>query len=137
MDQATLQTFGASFERTTGNPDFLGLFYELFLASSPKVRDKFVDTDFGKQKAILQASLTLMLRAARQEDDGPPTYLDDLARRHGASQMGIGSELYDLWLDQLLVAVKVCDPEWTPEVAVAWEQVMTVGIRYLCDRYHT
>ena len=122
--------------RCTGNPDFLSLFYELFLASSPKVRDKFAATDFAKQKAVLQSSLTLMLRAATEEDAGLPTYLDDLAHRHGASGMGIGAELYDLWLDQLLVAVKVCDPEWTPEVAAAWEQIMTVGIRYLCDRYH-
>ena len=137
MDHGTLQTFEASFERCSGHPDFMGLFYELFLASSPKVRDKFADTNFDKQKAMLQSSLSLMLRAARQEQDEPATYLDDLAHRHGAAQMGIGAELYDLWLDNLLVAVKVCDAEWTPKVAAAWEQVMTVGIRYLCERYHS
>jgi len=136
LDDATLQTFGASLERCSGNPDFLSLFYELFLASSQKVRDKFADTDFGKQKAMLQASLGLMYRAAREEEAGPPVYLDDMARQHSASRLGIGAELYDLWLDKLLIAVKVCDFEWTPEVGAAWEKVMEVGIRYVCARYH-
>lgn len=134
MDPATLQIFGASLERCTGNPDFLNLFYELFLASSQKVRDKFADTDFAKQKAMVQASLALMYRAAREE--GEPAYLEPMALRHSASQLGIGSELYDLWLDKLLIAVKVCDFEWTPGVGVAWEKVMEVGIRYVSSRYH-
>ena len=136
MDDTTLQIFGASLERCSGNPDFLSLFYELFLASSQKVRDKFADTDFGRQKAMLQASLALMHRAAREEGAGAPVYLEDMAAQHGAARMGIGAELYDLWLDKLLIAVKVCDIDWAPEVGAAWEKVMEVGIRYVCSRYH-
>ena len=136
MDEATLQRFGASLERCTAHPDFLDLFYELFLASSEKVRDQFAHTDFVKQKGMLQASFSLMLRAARQDPADPPDFLDALAQRHGASQMGVGGELYDLWLDSLLAAVKVCDPLWTPEVTLAWEQAMGIGIAYLCSRFH-
>jgi hemoglobin-like flavoprotein len=135
MDEATLQRFGASLERCTAHPDFLDLFYELFLASSPRVREKFANTDFVKQKATLQASFSLMLRAARQDGETPPDYLDPLAARHGAAHLDVGAELYDLWLDTLLIAVKVCDPQWTPDVALAWESSMGIGIRYLCSRY--
>ena len=136
MDEATLHTLGASLERCTADPDFLSLFYEGFLASSPKVREKFVNTDLVKQKVALQASFSLMLRAARKEGNDPPDYLEALARRHGASQLAVGAELYDLWLDSLQVAVKACDPAWSAEVASAWEKVMGVGIHYLCSRYN-
>lgn len=136
MDERTLQTFGDSLQRCTAHPDFLDLFYEAFLGSSPKVREKFANTDFVKQKRALHASLNLMLRAAREEDLGPPAYLDELAQRHGARDLDIGADLYDLWLDSLLATVSVCDPRISPEIRAAWEKVMGVGIRYLCSRYN-
>jgi hemoglobin-like flavoprotein len=136
MDEATLQVFGKSLERCSANPDFLDLFYEAFLGSSPKVREKFANTDFVKQKRALHASLNLMLRAAKEEDLGPPRYLDELARRHGSHDLNIGAEYYDLWLDSLLGTVKACDPGWSPDVEKAWERVMGVGISYLCSRFN-
>jgi hemoglobin-like flavoprotein len=136
MDESTLQTFGQSLERCTAKPDFLDRFYEAFLASSPKVRAKFANTDFPKQKRALHASLNLMLRAAREEGSGPPVYLEDLARRHGAHDLAVGAEYYDLWLDSLLATVKACDPAYGPEIEQAWEKVMGVGISFLCSRYN-
>ncbi len=32
--------------------------------------------------------------------------------------------------------MKECDPEYGVEVEKAWEDVMMVGIRYLCGNYH-
>ncbi len=136
MDEATLNTFGTSLARCTADPRFLDLFYETFLASSPKVREKFVNTDFEKQKRALSGSFNLMLRAARQDGDGPPDYLGDLAQKHDAHHLAIGAELYDLWLDSLLITVRTCDPTCSPEVEKAWEQVMGIGISYLCSRFH-
>ena len=136
MDEATLNTFQKSFERCSANPGFLDLFYEAFLASSPKVREKFANTDFDKQKRALHGSFSLMLRAARQDGEGPPDYLEELAQRHGANQLAVGAEFYDFWLDSLLVAVSACDPVCSPEVEKAWEKVMGIGISYLCSRYH-
>ncbi len=136
MDIATLQTFEQSLARCTAQPGFLDRFYELFLASSPKVREKFAGTDFVRQKQMLNASFNLMLRAAQNEGGGQLAYLDDLATRHGAKQLAIGAELYDLWLDSLLEAVRGCDPGTSAAVEAAWEQVMGVGIAYLCARYN-
>jgi hemoglobin-like flavoprotein len=63
--------------------------------------------------------------------------LDAVAERHSASQLAIGAELYDLWLDSLLATVREVDAAWTPAVEEAWESVMTVGIKYLISRYNT
>jgi hemoglobin-like flavoprotein len=136
METATLQTFEKSLARCTANPGFLDLFYETFLASSPKVREKFANTDFGRQKQMLHASFNLMLRAAQNEGSGPPTYLEDLAQRHGARQLAIGADFYDLWLDSLLAAVRATDPACAPDIEEAWEKVMGIGIAYLCTRYN-
>lgn len=136
MDQAILETFEGSLARCTGQPRFLDLFYTKFLASSPKVREKFKDTDFVRQKRALKASLHMILLAAGDEGGDPGKYLSDVAERHGARQLDVGAELYDLWLDSLLETVEECDPEHTPEVRAAWEEVMMVGIHYLTVRYN-
>jgi hemoglobin-like flavoprotein len=137
MDDSTLQTFESSLARCTGRPDFLDLFYETFLASSPKVREKFANTEFANQKRMLSASFNLMLRAAQNEESGLPEYLEGLAIRHGAKHLAIGADLYDLWLDSLLVAVRASDPDCTPGVEKAWEAVMGIGIKYLCSHYNS
>ena len=136
MDHAILEQFEDSLRRCNAAPDFLDRFYERFLRSSPKVREKFVGTDFIRQKRVLQASLQLLLVAAQDDGKRPTLSLDDVAARHSASQMAIGAELYDLWLDSLLATVREVDPSWSPEVELAWESVMTVGIAYLVSRYN-
>ena len=137
MDAGVLRKFEESLGRCLADPDFLDLFYGNFLGSSPKVREKFAGTDFDRQKQALRASFDMMLKAARDEKNGPPTWLDPLAERHGARQLRIGAEFYDLWLDNLLKAVRVCDAGWSEEVEEAWEAVMGIGIQYLCSRYNS
>ena len=136
MDQVILETFERSLGRCTSQTRFLDLFYTKFLASSPKVRAKFEDTDFVRQKRALKASLHLILLAAGDEDGNAGRYLADVAEKHNAKHLDIGAELYDLWLDSLLETVEECDPEHDPEVARAWEEVMMVGIHYLTVRYN-
>jgi len=135
-DEAMLGTFEASLERCLAQPGFLDRFYQAFLASSPKVSEKFAHTDFERQKRALHGSFQLMLRAAREDGHGAPDFLDELARRHGVSQLAVGAELYDLWLDSLLATVEDADPLHSPAVARAWEGVMGIGIRYLCSRFN-
>ena len=135
MGPDVLQRFDESLRRCNSNPDFLDHFYEKFLASSPKVRQKFSNTDFVRQKRALRASLHLMPLAAADPENGPPRYLKDLATRHSKRQLNVGAELYDLWLDSLLATVRECDPQCNAQVEGAWEEVMMVGIQYLLKKY--
>ena len=137
IDRATLEIFEQSLERCGRSRTFLDDFYERFLASSPKVREKFDGTDFVRQKRALRASFHMLLLTAEDGDDAAQTYLGHVAARHSAHQLGIGAELYDLWLDSLLAAVREYDPEWDPAVEQAWERVMGVGIGFLVSRYQS
>jgi len=136
MDQVILETFERSLGRCTSQSEFLDRFYDRFLASSPKIKEKFKDTDFVRQKRALKASLHLILLAAGDKSGDPGKYLGDVAEKHNAKHLDIGAELYDLWLDSLLETVKECDPEYDSEVGKAWEDVMMVGIHYLTVRYN-
>ena len=106
-----------------------------FLASSEVVREKFANTDFDRQKRLLHASFYLILLASEDPENGPQRYLEHLAERHSVRDLDIGSDLYDLWLDSLLVVVKECDPEFDDAIERAWEQVMEIGIDYLVRHY--
>ena len=136
MDEQTIETFEQSLRRCDADPEFLDIFYDRFLASSPKVKSKFADTDFHRQKRLLRASFYLILLASEDPTDGPERYLGHLAARHSTRDLDVGAELYDLWLDSLLASVKECDPEYNPEVEAAWEKMMGIGIDFLLSRYH-
>jgi hemoglobin-like flavoprotein len=136
VDRKALQVVDDSLHRCAVNPAFLDLFYERFLASSPRVKEKFAKTDFARQKRALMASFHLMLLAAEDEEHGPEKYLRDIAAHHGKAQLDIGAQDYDLWLDSLLETIRECDPECDTEVEQAWEKVLSVGIGYLLDHYH-
>lgn len=137
VDQDTIQVFDRSLRRCHANPGFLDLFYETFLASSPKVRERFADTDFEKQKRLLHASFYLILLASEDPENGPERYLGHLASRHSANDLDVGAELYDLWLDSLLAVVRECDPEFDGQIEDAWEQIMGIGIDYLLRHYRS
>jgi hemoglobin-like flavoprotein len=136
VDSRTLDLFERSLAMCEVRPDFLDLFYEKFMVSSPEVAAKFVGTDFVRQKRALKASFHHLLLVAQDRKQSPDAYLSDVARRHGSGQLAIGASLYDFWLDSLLETVRECDPEWSLEVDHAWEAVMMVGIHYLCQNYH-
>jgi hemoglobin-like flavoprotein len=136
MEEKVLERCEDSLHRCNADADFLNRFYERFLRSSPKVREKFRGTDFTRQKRMLQASLQMLLVAAQDDGQRSMPYLDEVAARHSASQLAIGAELYDLWLDSLLATVRETDPLWSAEIEHAWESVMTVGIAYLVSRFN-
>ncbi|MDX1630653.1 MAG: globin [Thermoanaerobaculia bacterium] len=138
VDPEVLEVFERSLERCGRDRTFLDRFYERFLASSPKVEEKFAETDFEHQKRALRASFHVLLLAAEDpESPGAREYLEHLAQRHSASEMDIGAELYDLWLDSLLETVRESDPEFDSGIEEAWEDVMGVGIRFLVSRYRS
>ena len=66
MNETILATFDESLKRCNAVPEFLDRFYEKFLASSPKVKEKFANTNFVSQKRALRASLHLLLIAAER-----------------------------------------------------------------------
>jgi len=135
MDADTAKTYEESLERCSANPRFFDRFYEIFLASSPRIAEKFVNTDFVRQREALNASLHKMVLAVGDGTGPPEKHLAEVAEHHSSRALGIGAEFYDYWLDSLLATVKEMDPQYDQKVHDAWERVMLIGIGFMLSRY--
>ncbi len=127
---AEMELFNDSLEECLADPAFLPRFYELFLATSPEVREKFVGTDFHRQTRVLKASLMLLLFAAQGLPEGA-AHLDRIAEIHGPKQHDIPDRHYDLWLDSLLQAAAETHRAFTDKMRNAWIAVLTPGIEHM------
>jgi len=134
MAERDIELFNDSLERCTGRPGFLDRFYELFMASSEEVAAKFKHTDFRKQKKALRVSLYKMM-LVREGNAGADADLERLAQLHSRRQLDVRPELYELWLDRLIQAVREFDPLFSGETEKAWRNVMRPGIEFMKARY--
>ncbi len=124
-----------SFSRCVQNGDFVDSFYDHLMASSEEIKEKFAQTDFDRQKQVLQDSLFLMLVAAGTEGGPAHKELEKLAGRHSRDRLGIKPELYVHWMDGLMQAVSEHDPKYSPEVEAAWRAALAGGIELLKAKY--
>ena len=136
MASAHVVAFRASLGRCLVTQDFLHRFYDLFIASSEEVREKFKHTEFARQTRVLSDSLYIMAVAAESSDEGVAwKEIDRLAAGHSRTQLDIRPELYDTWLECLLKAARDHDPQFSADVEAAWRQTLAPGIERLRSRY--
>ena len=133
MHERDVELFNDSIERCSCRSDFLRRFYTLFIASSDTVAKKFEHTDLRKQARVLKTSLYIMISASGESER--TVHLERLAKLHSRAGACIKPELYDLWLDRLVQAVKEFDPMFNPETETAWRRVLQPGIEFMKSRY--
>lgn len=128
--------FRASLKRCLATPDFLHDFYEMFMASSDTVREKFSMTDFPRQTRVLADSLFIMAVASESKDDAIAwRELDRLAEMHSRAGLDVAPQLYGDWLECLIDAARRHDPSFSAEVESAWRQSLLPGIEHLRAAY--
>ena len=126
--------FKHSLHKCEENEKFLTRFYEHFLAASPRVAEKFADTDFKRQEQAMRLSLRMMAMASAK-GDAADLYLEYIAKRHDRHHLNIEPELYEFWLEALIDTARECDDEFDAEVEQAWRSVMRYGIDYMISHY--
>ncbi len=135
MDRSEIEVFNDSLARCLRGEQFFQRFYELFLESSAEVREKFQETDFRKQRRMLQSSFYMLVEYVALGWPECQAYLERIAAAHGKHGRDIPPHLYDLWLDCLLRAVRERDELYSKEVEGAWRFMMGAGITFLKLRY--
>lgn len=125
-----VELFNDSLERCTEHPQFLARFYEIFLASSPDVADKFKHTNFNRQRRMLKSSLYLLIFASEGKPEGL-SHLDRMAEVHGKGHLDIPEFMYELWMESLLKAVREFDVAFSPRVEQAWRNMLLEGIEHM------
>lgn len=130
------EVFRASLKRCLADQEFLREFYELFMASSPEVREKFKDTEFPRQTRVLADSLYLMAVASESKEDAIAwKELDRLAEHHSRTGLDVRPDLYASWLECLVKAARKSDPEFSSQIEAAWRTSLAPGIEHLRSRY--
>ena len=131
------QVFDASYERVMrqelAGRAFIPAFYDRFIDSSPLVREKFRDTDMGRQIAMLEKSLHYVAYLFSSPDIY--SYVEEIALLHSARGKDIPPQLYDLWLETLIDTVREFDPEFGIDVELGWRLSLARGIAYMKFMY--
>ena len=135
------KVFIASYERTIGEgvgitergQVFFRRFYENFLASSDRVKEKFASTDMEQQQRVLQKGVYQLISFYLTKSDSQ--LLRDIARSHDKRHYDIESDLYDMWLESLIATVAEMDSQYDSDLELAWRIVMTPGILYMKHYY--
>lgn len=124
MDKSTpKEMFLESLNRCTLSSEFISMFYDRFVASSPEVRRKFAHTDFAKQNRMLLKSLKLAAAATA----GDPEGLQEITARaesHDRHHLNIKAHLYELWRIALLETARRYDKQWDTATEAAWNTIL-------------
>lgn len=128
-DQEAIRRTRDSLGRCVECGTFLERFYELFMDSSPKVRELFRDTDFERQKGMLRDSLYVMLVAAGTTQGPAHNELDRLMKVH--KQIGVTHEMFTLWLNALVEAAREHDTHFSEELENDWRASLQGPIDYM------
>jgi len=134
LDRSRIADFSASLGRCHANPEFITRFYDLFIAASPEAAEKFSDTDLERQRRAMSSSLYALVLTL-EGGEAATLYLDRIARQHGRQDLDIRPELYDVWLECLIEAVKEFDPQYSDEIERLWRDAMAFGIEFMRSRY--
>jgi hemoglobin-like flavoprotein len=127
--------FEASYSRIFGDQvgiseagdAFFVRFYELFLASSPQVRELFAHTDMTRQVTMLRRSLFELVTFYVSGIVSEP--LRAIAQVH--QHLQLNPDMYDDWLDALVATAREFDRECDELTEYAWRLALMPGITYM------
>jgi hypothetical protein len=131
LNPALISTVQRSYGTCCLKREFFDDFYRSFVASSPAVAAKFVNTDMQKQKALLRSSISLLIMYAGGNALGKAK-IQELGKSHSRRELDIGPQMYGYWLASFLDTVKKHDPQADQG---AWRQVLNLGIEAMKARY--
>ncbi|WP_426417409.1 globin domain-containing protein [Aestuariirhabdus sp. LZHN29] len=123
-----------SLDRCMEDGTFMDRFYQHFINSSPKVAEKFAETDMDKQKRMMDASLHMLMLLSADTTAGM-AHVRHIGKTHSQAQHNITPELYDCWFESLMQTVREYDSQLTPEIEAAWGDTLKPGIATMQAMY--
>ena len=134
IKENTLAIVHNSYGRCLANGNVIETFYKKFLSSSPKVAERFKNTDFNEQNKLLKHGLNLMIMYSRGNFAGQAG-LKRIKETHSRTKLDIEPHFYQLWKAALLKTIPLHDQKYDPTVEEAWDKVLEMGIQYIKQRY--
>jgi len=120
----------ASLQRCMQKNNFMEIFHEHFVNSSPEIKKLFQNTNLDNQFDMMSRSLMSMI-AASEANWLNDQELVELSQKH--KNMDINATHFALWEKSLLESIEKCDPEFDENVSSAWKGVIQRGKQFMMD----
>jgi hemoglobin-like flavoprotein len=136
MNFDSVELVRKSYGRCLKDGNFFDKFYDRFLASSPEVKQKFANTDFAKQKMLINKGVNMMIMYATGDNVIANNVIMRLRETHNVDNLDIAPRLYQLWKKALMETISECDSEQTDDILSAWDEVLSLGIDHISAGYN-
>ncbi|QEP43446.1 globin [Ectothiorhodospiraceae bacterium BW-2] len=127
-----------SLNRASQHEEFIDIFYDDFFHNATGALQFFKVVDMERQKKKLRSTLKTLIQAI-DEEPGLEFYLEYLARMH--QRFHIPPEMYEVWVDSLMVALRRCDPLFCQSQEELWRRVLQHSVDILSgvevEHYHS
>ncbi|MCP4521535.1 MAG: globin [Cytophagales bacterium] len=121
-----------SYGRCCLSPVFFDDFYDTFLKSNPKIKEKFVNTDLEKQKSLLKHGISYLLMFYEGKHIAK-FKVSELKETHSKRGLDISVDMYNDWLKSLYICIKKHDPNISKDLMKAWHEVLSYSIRRMAS----
>ncbi|MGF1725586.1 globin [Photobacterium nomapromontoriensis] len=122
----TQQIFNDSYRRCLLNEQFFEAFYDILLEKNDKFRLMFKGTDMKRQIKMLKLSIAILLLTS--SSDSAKDQFRVFAKRHGPDGVGASPIDFDVWLESLLITVRLSDPKYDKHIEAAWRDCFQTGL---------
>jgi len=124
----------ASLNRCLAQENFIGIFYDIFMAADDNIRHMFARTDFERQKKLLRKALLSAVTFAAGGEVARDR-LSEIRVSHNKAHMNVKPEYYPLWLDSLVLAVREADRSCDDRLEQEWRAVLQPTIDFITSGY--
>lgn len=132
LPQAETDAVFQSYGRCCRDERFFEDFYNIFMSKSDEIRAMFDNTDMVEQRRLLRAGISWLIMYAR---GAPGQKLRDLGHSHNREGYNVRPAWYEIWLDSLVEAVALHDPEYDEALGRQWREVLRPGIDLMRNVY--
>lgn len=113
---------------------FFSLFYQNFVDKNPQIKAKFANTDMAAQRDMLRMSFIYLIDFSQTFEETPR--LKELAKIHGKMDQNISAQMYDNWLDALILTLEQTVMDLDERSKLAWRVMLSPGIEYMKGSHH-
>jgi hemoglobin-like flavoprotein len=125
----TFDDLQQSYGRCLREKNFIERFYEIFLASDPRIAPMFQNTDMAAQRFALRRGISVAISHAAGSSLAKNT-VDKMADVHSRKgHAPVPPDMYRFWIDSLIQAVAETDPQVTPPLLARWRTGMDIVIK--------
>ncbi|MDQ2070014.1 globin [Natronospira bacteriovora] len=126
------QSFGRCLR---GNNRFVDDFYRRLLGSDERIATMFASTDWTLQNKAIRRGISLAITFA-----GTPVaarrQVREMAEVHSrGGRAPITPELYEHWIESLILTVQASDPDYSPSLGKRWRTALEPAIGFMQNSY--